>query len=196
MESDKISVLESTNPETNAGAKKEHAPTLYFIAICKIAKGAGLLLLAAGIYSMAGRDLQDDFGKFIEWVHMDPEHRFFRNISDFLATVTPGNVRATALAFSLYGCFLIGGGTGLALRAKWAIWLTIGESAFFIPIEVFELTSRHPPRLDPSDEPQPHSHLFHHPKIGLLLVLILNILIVCYLYKNKQRLSRHPKGHE
>ncbi|MGH7981495.1 MAG: DUF2127 domain-containing protein, partial [Limisphaerales bacterium] len=133
MDPEQTIVLESADPQTKDGAKKDHAPTLYFIAICKIAKGAALLLLAAGIYSMAGRDLQGDFDKFIEWVHMDPEHRFFRNISDFLSRVTPGNVKATALAFSLYGCFLIAGGTGLALRAKWAIWLTICESAFFIP---------------------------------------------------------------
>lgn len=191
MNREKTTVLESEKPRTKSGAKKDHAPTLYFIAICKLAKGAGLLLLAAGIYSMAGRDLQDDFGKFIEWVHMDPEHHFFHNISDYLATVTPGNVRATALAFSLYGCFLMAGGAGLALRAKWAIWLTIGESAFFIPIEVFELTSRRPPRLDTLDDPQPHSHLFHNPKYGLLVILILNILIVWYLYQNKRRLLRH-----
>ncbi|HEX3627748.1 MAG TPA: DUF2127 domain-containing protein [Verrucomicrobiae bacterium] len=196
MNSEKTTVLESAGAETKGGAKKDHAPTLYFIAICKIAKGAALLLLAAGIYSMAGRDLQDDFDHFIEWVHFDPENRFFHNVSDFLSTVTPGNVRATALAFSLYGCFLSAGGVGLALRARWAIWLTICESAFFIPIEVFELTNRRTPRLDPSDEPQPHSHLFHNPRIGLLVVLILNILIVLYLYKNRQRLSRHHKGTE
>src|SRR5215469_7099211 len=193
METEKTTVLESANPQTKDGTKKERAPTLYFIAICKLAKGAALLLLAAGIYSMAGRDLQEDFGKFVEWVHLDPEHHFFRNIGDFLSTVTPGNVKVTALAFSLYGCFLIAGGVGLAMRAKWAIWLTICESAFFIPIEVFELTNRRPPRLDPADEPQPHTHLFSHPRIGLLLVLILNILIVIYLYRNKQRLFRHPK---
>ena len=193
MNPEKTTVLESAKPRTKGEVTKDRAPTLYFIAICKLAKGAALLLLAAGIYSLAGHDLQEDFGKFVEWVHMDPEHRFFRNISDFLSTVTPGNVKVTALAFSLYGCFLLAGGVGLALRAKWAIWLTIGESAFFIPIEVFELTGRRTPRLDPADEPQPHSHLFSHPKVGLLIVLILNILIVCYLYKNKQRLFRHPK---
>lgn len=191
MDPEKTTVLESADPKTKGEVKKDHAPTLYFIAICKLAKGAALLLLAAGIYWMAGRDLQDDFDKFIEWVHFDPESHFFHNISDYLATVTPGNVKAAALGFFLYGCFLIAGGTGLAMRARWAIYLTIGESAFFIPIEVFELTSRRTPRLVPSDEPQPHSHLFHHPRIGMLLVLILNILIVCYLYKNRQRLFRH-----
>lgn len=170
-------------------AEKNRAPTLYFIAICKLAKGALLLLLAAGIYSLAGKDLQDDFDKFLDWVRLDPEHSFFHNIGDWLATITPGNVRVTALATFLYGIFLLAGGTGLAMRAKWAIWLTIGESAFFIPIEVLELTRRHP-RVDPSDEP--HPHLFPHPKIGLLIVLLLNIIIVWYLLKNRERLFRHP----
>jgi len=172
-------------------ASKDRAPTLYFIAVCKLAKGVALLLLAAGIYSMAGRDLQDDFDKFIAWVHLDPENRFFGNIGDWLSTVTPHNVRATALATFLYGLFLLVGGTGLAIRAKWAIWLTIGESAFFIPIEILELTRRHP-RVEAPDEPlPPHPHLFIHPKIGLAIVLMLNILIVWYLLKNRQRLFRH-----
>ena len=169
---------------------QNRAPTLYFIAICKLAKGICLLLLAAGIYSLAGRDLQDYFDRFIEWVHVDPEHSFFRNISESLASVTPGNVRATALATFIYGVFLLAGGTGLALRAKWAIWLTIGESAFFIPIEVFEL-SRRRPRVESPDDVQVHPHLFPHPKVGLAIVLTLNIIIVWYLLKNRQRLFRH-----
>jgi uncharacterized membrane protein (DUF2068 family) len=169
-------------------APKNRAPMLYLIAIGKLAKGAALLLVAAGIYSLAGKDLQDDFDKFIAWVRLDPEHSFFRNISDWLATITPGNVRATALATFLYGVFLLVGGTGLAMRAKWAIWLTIGESAFFIPIEILELTRRHP-HIDPTDEP--HPHLFPHPKIGLTIVLALNIIVVSYLLKNRQRLFRH-----
>lgn len=167
---------------------KNRAPMLYFIAICKLAKGAALLLLAAGIYSLAGKDLQDDFDKFIAWVHLDPENRFFGNIGLWLSAVQPHSVRATALATFLYGIFLLVGGSGLAIRAKWAIWLTIGESAFFIPIEIFELTRPHP-HLEPSDEP--HPHLFPHPKIGLLIVLVLNIIIVWYLLKNRQRLFRH-----
>ena len=178
---------DSTKP-----AAKNRAPTLYFIAICKMAKGVCLLLLAAGIYSMAGKDLQDSFDRFLEWVRVDPEHSFFHNISDFLSTVTPGNVQATALFFFIYGLFLIVGGTGLALRAKWAIWLTIGESAFFIPIELFELTRF--PRKGAADEVPPvppPSQLFPHPKIGLLIVLILNIIIVWYLLKNRKRLFKH-----
>ena len=58
---------------------------------------------------------------------------------------------------------MIVGGMGLAFRAQWAVWLAIGESAFFIPIEIFELVRRIPNR--------DHLHLFAHPKIGIAIVL-------------------------
>jgi len=167
--------------------KKKPAPTLYFIVAIKLIKGVVLLLTAAGIFSLAGKDLGNLFGQFLRWVHLDPEHRFFSNIGDWLDTVTPANMRNLANVTLLYGLFLLVGGTGLALRAKWAIWLAIGESAFFIPIEVFELLRRRLPNLP--DQPRPE--LFHHPKTGLLIVLALNILIVWYLLKNRKRLFRH-----
>jgi uncharacterized membrane protein (DUF2068 family) len=124
---------------------------------------------------------------------LDPENRFFGNIGDWLSTITPNSVRTTALATFVYSLFLIVGGTGLAIRAKWAIWLTIGESAFFIPIEILELSRRHPRPVSP-DEAQavpPIHHLFSHPKYGLAIILALNILIVWYLLKNRERLFRH-----
>ena len=172
----------ASNPKTD-GAKK--ALTLYIIAICKLAKGLALLLIAAGIYSMAGKDLQADFDRFLEWVRLDPEHAFFHSISESLAEITPGNVRSAALATGLYGIFLLVGGTGLAIRAKWAIWLTIGESAFFIPIEIFELIRPH----SPESEMHPHV-MFAHPKLGIAIVLSINILIVWYLFRNRGRLFR------
>jgi uncharacterized membrane protein (DUF2068 family) len=166
---------------------KKRALTLYFIVAIKLTKGIALLLAAAGFFSLVGKDLGDLFDQFLRWVHLDPEHRFFSNIGDWLNTVTPANVRNLANVTLLYGLFLLVGGTGLAFRAKWAIWLAIGESAFFIPIEIFELLRRRLPNLP--DQPRPE--LFHHPKIGLLVVLALNILIVWYLLANRKRLFRH-----
>jgi uncharacterized membrane protein (DUF2068 family) len=168
---------------------------LYLRAICKLAKGLALVLLAAGIYSLAGKDLQAGFDRFLEWVRLDPEHSFFRSISESLADITPGNVRGAALATFLYGIFLLVGGTGLAIRAKWAIWLTIGESAFFIPIEIFELLPHHRPiagdTLEDQPVPGPVHHVFPHRELGLAVVLALNIIIVWYLLKNRQRLFKH-----
>ena len=167
---------------------KKRAPTLYFIVAIKLLKGIALLLAAAGIFSLAGKDLQDYFDNFLRWVHLDPENRFFSNVGDWLDTVTATNMRVVATGTLLYGLFLLVGGSGLAFRAKWAIWLAIGESAFFIPIEIFELL-RHRRPLDAPIQPRPE--LFHHPKLGLLVVLAFNVLIVWYLFKNRRRLFRH-----
>jgi uncharacterized membrane protein (DUF2068 family) len=174
--------------------EKKRAPMLYLIAIGKLTKGLALVLLAVFILSLSRQDLPTVFNNFLSWVHLDPEHHFFENIAEWLSTVTPNNVRATALATFLYGLFLLVGGTGLAIRAKWAIWMTIGESAFFIPIEILELTRRRvrPELADDTVPPPPHAHLFPHPRIGLAIVLALNIIIVWYLLKNRQRLFRHP----
>jgi uncharacterized membrane protein (DUF2068 family) len=120
-------------------------------------------------------------------VHLDPERSFFQGIGDWLDTITPTNVRVVASGTFLCGLFLLVLGLGLAFRAKWAIWLAIGESAFFIPIEIFELMRHH--RLNASGLPRPE--LFPHPKIGLAIVLAINVLIVWYLYANRKRLSRH-----
>jgi len=166
----------------------KRALTLYFIVAIKLIKGVVLFLTAVGIFSLAGKDLGDLFDQFLRWVHLDPEHKFFSDIGDWLDTLTATNMRVLASGTMLYGAFLLVGGTGLAFRAKWAIWLAIGESAFFIPIEIFELVRRRR-RVESPDQLPPQ--LFHHPKLGLLIVLGLNVLIVWYLLKNRRRLFRH-----
>jgi uncharacterized membrane protein (DUF2068 family) len=164
------------------------APTLYCIAAIKLIKGAALLLLALGVFSLANKNLSDVFDQFLRWVHLDPERSFFQGIGDRLDTVTPANVRVVATGTLLCGLFLMALGLGLAVRARWAIWLGIGESAFFIPVEIFELVRHH----SVAQPEHPRSELFAHPRLGLLIVLGLNVAIVCYLFKNRERLFRHP----
>jgi len=169
-----------------AAPKKKRAPTLYFIAAIKLIKGIALLLLALGVFSLANKDLSDVFDQFLRWVHLDPERSFFQGIGDWLDTISPASMRRGAIGISLCGLFLIVLGLGLAFRARWAIWLAIGESAFFIPVEVFELVRHH--AAPAADRPRPE--LFSHPQLGLFIVLLLNVAIVWYLYRNRERLFR------
>ena len=158
---------------------KTHAPTLYFIAGFKLFKGVLLVLIAGGIIALSNKNLSDIFDNIIRFVHLDPENHFFASISDRLEAVTPANVRKFASVPLIYGFFLLASGIGLALRAKWAIWLAIGESAFFIPIEIYEIIRPHN-----NDSGQHHT-------ATLAAILAVNILIVWYLYKNRDRLFRH-----
>jgi uncharacterized membrane protein (DUF2068 family) len=162
------------------------APTLYFIVVGKLVEGLLLLMGAVSVYLLAKKDLPGLFDQFIRWMHLDPEGRFFVDIGDRLETVTPGNVHVIASWMFLYGLFKTVGGLGLAFRASWAIWLAIGESAFFIPIEIFELIRRH----SPQGEARAHA-LFAHPKTGIAILLAVNVLIVWYLLQNRNRLFRH-----
>lgn len=167
-------------------SKPKRAPTLYIIVVGKLVEGILLLLAAVSIYLLAQKNLPNLFDQFIRWIHLDPEGRFFNAISDQLDTITPRNVHMVASWLFLYGLFKTIGGLGLAFRLPWAVWLAIGESAFFIPIEIFESIRPH------GSESELHPHvMFAHPKLGISIVLTFNILIVWYLLKNRQRIFRH-----
>lgn len=128
-----------TENTSHSTAPIKRAPTLYFIVAIKLGKSSLLLMAAISIYLLANKNLPDLFDQFIRFLHLDPEGRFFNAIGDRLETVTPGNVHMIASWMFLYGLFMMVGGLGLAFRVPWAVWLAIGESAFFIPIEIFEL---------------------------------------------------------
>lgn len=168
----------------SSGAKNR-APTLYFIITIKLIKGSLALAIAFGVYKLAGHDLQDLFDRFLRFIHLDPENRFLSDIGDKLDEVTPANVRWVATGTFLYSLFSLVEGIGLIFRARWAGWLTIGESAFFIPIEIFELVHHH--GLVQRGMAQEH-HGFYW-KVGSILAV--NILIVWYLLQNRARLFKH-----
>jgi len=170
-------------------SKPKRAPTLYFIIGVKFFKGLAALLLALGAYSLTDNNLPEDFRKLLEFFHIDPEKRFFLELADRVADITPHNLEWVAVGSIIYSLFMLLQAGGLIFRVSWIVWLVIGESAFFIPIEVFELVRRHTP------SPENHPHIFAHPKIGVAIVLAVNVAIVWYLFKNRDRIIRHHHHH-
>ena len=59
---------------------KKRAPTLYFIVAVKAVKGVAALLLALGAYNLTDNNLPEDFRKLLEFLHIDPEKKFFLKI--------------------------------------------------------------------------------------------------------------------
>jgi uncharacterized membrane protein (DUF2068 family) len=158
-------------PPAVSAVPVRRAPTLYLIIVGKLVKGVLALALAFGVLKLAGQDLPELFARVVTWVHLDPENRFLSEIGEKLDTITPANVRWIALGTFIYSLFSLVEGVGLIYRVSWAGWLAIGESAFFIPIEVRELVK--------------------HPHLYVVGVLAFNVLIVWYLYANRHRLFRH-----
>jgi uncharacterized membrane protein (DUF2068 family) len=170
---------------SKSSAPKRRAPTLYFIIVIKLFKGTLALAIAFGVYKLAGHDLQDVFDRFLRFIHLDPENRFLSDVGDKLDSITPANVRWVATGTFLYSLFSLVEGVGLIFRASWAGWLAIGESAFFIPIEIFELVHHHAIVMEGR---VPDHHGFYW-KVGSILAV--NILIVWYLLQNRARLFKH-----
>ena len=150
---------------------KKRAPTLYVIIAIKLVKGTMLLLLALGVYSLSDNNLPDEFRALLRFLHLDPEKKFFAHLSQLIGGFSESKMVWLAGGTFLYSLFSLVEGVGLIFRISWAGWLAIGESAFFVPIEIYELV--------------------YHPVPGVFLVLALNVFIVWYLFQNRHRLFRH-----
>ena len=150
---------------------KQRAPTLYVIIAIKLVKGVLLLLLALGAYSLSDNNLPEEFRDLLRLLHLDPEKKFFAHLAEQIAGVSESKMVWLARGTVFYSLFSLVEGVGLIFRVSWAGWLAIGESAFFVPIEVYELV--------------------RSPSPTLLIVLALNIFIVWYLFQNRHRLFRH-----
>jgi uncharacterized membrane protein (DUF2068 family) len=109
------------------------------------------------------------------FLHLDPETRFFAELVRKIASVSHANLLWVFGGTILYSLFSLVEGVGLVFRVSWAGWLVIGESAFFVPIEIYELMRR--------------------PSVAVLIVLALNVFIVWYLFQNRRRLFRHHQHH-
>lgn len=154
---------------------KKRAPALYAIIAIKLIKGTLLLLLGLGVYTLHDNNLPAEFQEWLEFLHLDPERAFFTALASKLDEVTPSNVIWLATGTVLYSLFSLVEGTGLMFRVSWAGWMAIGESAFFIPIEIYEFIRK--------------------DKLAVLGVLAINVAIVWYLFLNRRRLFRHHHHH-
>jgi uncharacterized membrane protein (DUF2068 family) len=159
---------------------KKRAPTLYAIIILKLFKGLLFISLAIVAYTLSDNDLPAEYRQFLQNLRVNPERKFWADLAVQVGQLTERNVLWTAAGTLIYSMFSLVEGIGLMFRVSWAGWLAIGESAFFIPIEVYELVQQTSP-----DRARPG-----HP-LTLSIILVINIVIVWYLLQNRHRLFRH-----
>jgi uncharacterized membrane protein (DUF2068 family) len=155
---------------------KRRAPGLYTVILVKLGKALLLLGLAMGAYSLLGENLKAQLEELLRHLRQDPEQRFWVALGEKLELVTSAHLRSIASGTLLYSLLLFTESFGLMRRTWWAGWLAIGETAFFIPVEV--------------------AGLVQHFRAGVLVILVINVLIVWYLTANRKRLFRphHPQA--
>jgi uncharacterized membrane protein (DUF2068 family) len=152
---------------------RKRAPTLYAIIIIKLLKGALFVALAVTAYTLSDNDLPAEYRDLLHILRLNPESKIWSHLAAQVSRLTETKVLVAAAGLLAYSLFSLVEGVGLIFRVSWAGWLAIGESAFFIPIEI--------------------NHLCRHVSLTVFVVLGLNILIVWYLFQNRRRLFRHPQ---
>lgn len=154
---------------------KQRAPTLYVIIAIKLLKGAAFVALAVAAYALSDNNLPAEYKQLLHWLRLNPERKFFSDLAAQVGQLTEARVLWVAAGTLVYSLFSLVEGVGLIFRISWAGWLAIGESAFFIPIELYELE--------------------HSFSVTVLVILAINIVIVWYLFQNRERLFRHHHHH-
>lgn len=164
----------SGDPNTPKAAP-DRAPTLYAIIGLKLIKGLLFVGLAVSLYALSDNDLPEEYHNALHWLnrwtHLNPERRFWVELATKVNSLTELQMVQAAVGTLIYGLFALVEGVGLMFRVPWAGWLSIGESAFFIPIEIFEIV--------------------HNFSLVVLIILVLNIFMVWYLFQNRKRLFHH-----
>ena len=166
--------------DTASEQVKKRAPTLYVIIAIKLLKGVSFVMLAIVMYTLSDNDLPMEYRNLLTHMRLNPERRFWADLAVQIGQLSEANVLWAAAGTLVYSLFAWVEGIGLMFRVSWAGWLAIGESVFFIPIEILDLVHQTAP-----DRPRP-GHT-----VTVLIILGLNILIVWYLLQNRHRLFRH-----
>src|SRR4051812_7894830 len=132
---------------------RRRAPTLYAIIAIKILKGLLFVGLAVVAYTLSDNDLPADYQNLLHHLRLNPERKFWADLARQVGQLTEGKVLWAAAGTLVYSLFSLVEGVGLMFRISWAGWLAIGESSFFIPIEIYELLHMAPRNSDRPGHP-------------------------------------------
>jgi uncharacterized membrane protein (DUF2068 family) len=148
--------------------RHHHDPILRLIALFKLVKAAGLIIVAVGALSPHG-------GWFGPWIHAltaDPHGTYVDRLLARIGSLDPHELREIGVGSLAYAAVFVVEGIGLLLRRTWAEVLTVLVTTSFIPLEVYQLA--------------------RHPSWMKICVLVVNAAVVVYLLWRLRRDGQGP----
>jgi uncharacterized membrane protein (DUF2068 family) len=147
-------------------------PVMKFVIGYKLVGGFLLLVVAAGLFGFSGdAGFREDLRTVLVESNLGSDNRFLRSIANAVGLLTERGAFSFALVALFYAAVELTEGCGLALRKRWAEYLTAIATSLFIPVEVMELVN-------------------HLTPIKFLTLLV-NVGVVVYLVWSK-KLFRGP----
>jgi uncharacterized membrane protein (DUF2068 family) len=140
---------------------------LLLVAAYKLIKGVALLALGIGALRLLHRDVAAEAARWIDLLRIDPQNHYIQSMLARIAKVDARKLKELSIGTFLYSAVFLTEGAGLALRKRWAEYLTILTTASLLPLEIYEIAKR-----------------FSTARIFILLV---NIAVVVYLVYEVRR---------
>jgi uncharacterized membrane protein (DUF2068 family) len=140
---------------------------LLLVAAYKLIKGVALLALGIGALRLLHRDVAAEAARWIDLLRIDPQNHYIQSMLARIAKVDARKLKELSIGTFLYSAVFLTEGAGLALRKRWAEYLTILTTASLLPLEIYEIAKR-----------------FSTARIFVLLV---NIAVVVYLVYEVRR---------
>ena len=134
---------------------------LWLIAAFKLVKGLGLLILGIGALKLLHKDVATEMERWINLLRFDPQNHLIQKLLEKIGMVDDRKLKELSIGTFFYSGLLLTEGVGLALRRRWAEYVTIVTTASLLPLEIYEITRR--------------------LSAGRIVLLLINIVVVVYL---------------
>ena len=156
------------------GLRIEHRGlVLWYLIVERGLKGLGLLVIAFYLATHVGSGLDNLVNRIIEQFDLDSGSNFLKEaIYDLVLRfvgISQTSLIALAVGSFVYGVIESAESIGLILKRRWAEYLVVLATAFFIPIEVVELAKK--------------------PTALKAATLVINVVVVIYLVRRKRLFS-------
>jgi len=150
---------------------RAHPRGLLVIAAFKLLKGLALLVVGIAAPALLSKDVGPTLEHWANLFRVDPHNHYIHLLIEKLSLVDPQKLKAFRVGTFIYSGIFLTEGIGLALRKRWAEYLTIVTTGSFLPLEVYEIV-----RL---------------ATLAKILLLLFNIAIVVYLVFELRRNPKH-----
>jgi uncharacterized membrane protein (DUF2068 family) len=120
-----------------------HSRGLLLIAAFKLFKGFALLALGFGARHLLSQNLSTNVEHWLDLLRIDPHNYYIHRLLEKIADIDPHKLKQLRAGTFFYATLFLIEGTGLALRQRWAEYVTIISTSSLIPIEVYEMVKNY-----------------------------------------------------
>lgn len=145
------------------------------IAALEAAKGALVLLVGFGLFSLIHHDVQHFAERMVAHAHLNPAARVPRVFLELAGRLTDARLMLLAAGALAYACFRFVEAYGLWYERRWAEWFAVLSAGFYLPFEIAALFKRVSP-------------------IGVG-ALLLNVAIMAFMAYSLMRAPQSKSGH-